>query len=278
MSVAAVPVALSAFATVYAVGMWRLRERTGGWARRPAGAFAAGWLLLAVALLPPVETLAARSFAAHMTQHLLVGVLAPLFVVLGAPLRIAHWAAPRKLDALRRRLGGALARLRRARGGRVGLAAVALHATAFWVWHAPHLYRAAARSELLHGSEHMILFVTGAFFWWVVAGTRWRSRPALGIGLVFLAALQGGAMAALITLAPRPLYGSGPGALVDQQLGGAIMWVPGGAVYLLAASIQFVRWLQSGPQDVRVPSQRATSSSVPRPMTTATAPSGTGPR
>lgn len=60
----------------------------------------------------------------------------------------------------------------------------------------------------------------------------------LGLGpavvLVSLVGLQGNLMAALITLAPAPLYASyaGAGGLLDQQEAGLLMWVPAAAIYL----------------------------------------------
>ncbi len=254
---------------MYVVGLWRLRRRTGGWARRQVAAFATGWCALAVALLPPLEVLTTRSFAAHMGQHMLLGVVAPLLIVLSTPIRIAQWAVPAELEAITHGSRALLPQVRRS-APVVGLLAVAAHGVSFWVWHVPALYRAAAGNEVVHVVEHTTLFLTGAFFWWVAVGVRWRARSALGIGLVFLAALQGGAMAALITLAPRPLYASGPGALVDQQLGGGdhvgAWWRPVpargvGAVGPLARS-------GSSPPSVRRRLRATTSYEELRPATT----------
>jgi putative membrane protein len=64
-----------------------------------------------------------------------------------------------------------------------------------------------------------------------------------------------GALAAIFTLAPHPLFAShltttaawGLTPLGDQQLAGAIMWVPGGGLYLTFGVVLFVRWLGAGP-------------------------------
>jgi cytochrome c oxidase assembly factor CtaG len=61
--------------------------------------------------------------------------------------------------------------------------------------------------------------------------------PFQGLGLTFVSALHLNVLGALITLAPRALYGAyagayGLSALEDQQLGGVLMWVMGGFVSL----------------------------------------------
>ena len=60
-------------------GRWR---REGGWR---AEAFYAGLVALVVATQPPLDGLADRSFSAHMVQHLLLQMVAPPLLVLGAP-------------------------------------------------------------------------------------------------------------------------------------------------------------------------------------------------
>ena len=81
-------------ASGYALGWWRLRRRGGvveGWR---VAASAGGWLSLVIALSSPLDRLAHASFAAHMTQHLLlIGVAAPL-LLLADPFAAFCWALP----------------------------------------------------------------------------------------------------------------------------------------------------------------------------------------
>ncbi|WP_412519323.1 cytochrome c oxidase assembly protein [Actinomadura madurae] len=53
-----------------------------------AGFFLVGCALLAVAVSPPVDAFAGRDFRGHMLQHLIIGMYAPLFLVLGAPITV----------------------------------------------------------------------------------------------------------------------------------------------------------------------------------------------
>ena len=65
--------------------------------------------------------------------------------------------------------------------------------------------------------------------------------------LVTLVCLQGNLLAALLTLAPQPLYAPYAGnPLADQQIAGLIMWVPAGLIYL-GSSCWALRCLFSAP-------------------------------
>src|SRR5262249_47509890 len=83
----------------YAVGWWRLRRRGGDIAGWRVAASAAGWLSVLVALSSPFDRLAHASFAAHMTQHLLLIVVAAPLVLLADPFAALCWALPGPLRA-----------------------------------------------------------------------------------------------------------------------------------------------------------------------------------
>ncbi len=233
-------------AVLYAAGLARLWQQAG--ARRgirpwQAAAFATGWLTLAAALVTPLDALGSRLFAAHMVQHELLMVVAAPLLVLGRPLAAWTWAFP---PGLRQRIGAATrwrwlatawAALTRP------LAAWGLHAVALWAWHVPVLFQAALHHEPVHVLQHASFLATALLFWWAVVGGDPRAqRGGFALASLFTTMMHTGALGALLTFAPTvwyPAYELGGGAmgltpLEDQQLGGLIMWVPGGAAYLLA--------------------------------------------
>lgn len=248
-----VPLVVSAL--LYGWGVIRLWRRAGrgrGISYVQLLYFVAGWLALAVALLSPIETLGTYSFAAHMLQHeLLMAVGAPL-MVLSRPLAAWTWA----LSAEGRRSAG--------RGMRHPLFAAAwgfitapvpawgLHAVALWAWHAPALFNATLVDDTAHTLQHICFLATALLFWWTVLGRDARVAPGVPILSLLTTLIHTGILGALITFAPSvwysvyltrsPLLGLDP--LVDQQLGGLIMWVPAGAVYLIAALALMLRWLR----------------------------------
>ena len=275
-----VVIALGATAALYAAGvraLWRHAGRGRGVTGRQASYFAGGVLVLALALLSPLDPLSESLFAAHMVQHMLLIAIAPPLLVGGAPLVAFAWAMPRRVRvAVHERWRGAPA-IRRASGG---VATLALspwvvwipHALAIWVWHLPGPYRLALHDPSAHALEHLSFFGTALALWWAVmrpAGVR-REGYAAGILVLLVTAMQSGALGALLLFARAAWYpeqAAGAAAwgytpLEDQQLAGLIMWIPGGFVYLIASSVLFLRWIDGGARSRRVvspapPLQRA---------------------
>jgi putative membrane protein len=214
-------------------------------------AFWSGWCALGVALVSPVHGLGAVLFSAHMIQHEVLMLIAAPLLVLGRPLPLFLWALPRPW---RRQLGQWGKSLWG--GWRVlthPLVAWALHAGALWVWHLPRLFQATLTSELAHAWQHLSFFGTALCFWWALL-SRHQELQGYGVAVlaVFTTALHSSLLGALLTFAPTSWYIAyahtaawGLTPLEDQQLGGLIMWIPAGAIYLLAALALGVGWLRA---------------------------------
>jgi cytochrome c oxidase assembly factor CtaG len=198
-------------------------------------AYAGAVLALCVALFSPVDARADGDFAWHMVQHLLLMLVAAPLLALSNAQFVALHALPLRG---RRRIGGMAAAIPGVRAGGRHAAAPWLAGLAFaattWLWHAPRLYEAALDSRALHAAEHLTFLFASAVFWRMVAtaGDR-RLDAGSSIMLVTLVGLQANLMAALLTLAPAPLYAH-QGGLERQQLAGLAMWVPAGLLYLAA--------------------------------------------
>jgi cytochrome c oxidase assembly factor CtaG len=128
-----------------------------------------------------------------------------------------------------------------------------LHGLALWAWHTPGLYQAALASEPVHILEHSSFFLTALLFWWIVIAPSHRELDkGMAVLYLFTTALQSGVLGFLITFASFPWYPAyaqttaawGLTPLEDQQLAGAIMWIPAGVVYVVAAVVLFVLWLR----------------------------------
>jgi putative membrane protein len=240
---------------LYAQGVRRLWRNAGhgaGIGAARAAAYALGWLALALALLSPLDPLGSMLFSAHMVQHELLMLVAAPLLVLGQPLAAFVWALP---VAWREPAGWAC----KASGLQAALRALSrpavawsVHAAALWAWHAPALFEAAVRHESVHMLQHASFFASALLFWWSLLGARAGRREGAALLYLFTTALHGGALGALLTMAGRPWYGGvyqdgaspwGFTPLEDQQLGGLIMWVPAGLVYLGAALALLASWL-----------------------------------
>jgi putative membrane protein len=201
--------------------------------------FMAGWVSLAVALLPPVDTMSGELFSMHMVQHELMMLLAAPLLVFSHPAALLIRGMPeffrRKFIWLLRRKSTLL--LRRL----ILLPSIAwlIHALALWGWHVPWMFQASLESELIHTLQHSSFFVSALVFWWACSGNRYRE---IGVAVfLFTTAAHASLLGALLTFSNTVWYPHylntapawGLSALQDQQLGGLIMWVPGGLVFLL---------------------------------------------
>jgi putative membrane protein len=207
------------------------------------GAFTAGVLLAAAALAPPAEAAVAVSLVAHMAQHLILVLLVAPLLAFGAPMLPLLTALPRRWRAPAHRLRPSPTTRRRAGAGGAA-AACLLHVGVLWVWHVPALYDLAVRTPAVHALEHATMLGTAALLWGTVVsrgGPIRRATPVAALAMFGAATLTVG-LAALITLAPGPLYDTytaargAEAALADQQLAGALMWSVGGIAYAAAGA------------------------------------------
>ena len=191
-------------------------------------ALVTGLVVTVATISPPVHSAADALFSAHMGQHLSLMLVAAPLIAFGSPWRV-----------------------------RVGPIPIWIAATAVvWAWHLPEFYDSALASNPLHALEHVSFLVTSVLFWAFVMS---EASPLARVGLTFATALQSSALGAVLAFASRPLYGShlrsaaswGMTPLEDQQLAGAVMWVPPGVIYLAVMIVLLYRWftLPDGRRD-----------------------------
>lgn len=240
---------------LYVRGLRHLWSRAGvgqGIRKWEAGAFAAGWLSLAVALVSPLDRLSDILFSAHMAQHEVLMLISAPLLVLGRSLLGFLWAfEPKRRERIgsRAQSPGAIAVWHALTGP---LAVWVLHGLALWIWHVPRLYEAALADDFVHGIQHLCFFVTAALFWWALVHGRFgRIGYGIAVFYVFTTALHSSILGALLTFAPRlwyPLYEARAArwsldALQDQQLAGLLMWIPAGVIFLVLGLALFAAWL-----------------------------------
>jgi cytochrome c oxidase assembly factor CtaG len=266
---------LLVLAVVYGRGWrvlrWQMPDRFPVWR---LASFLGGLATLLVAVASPIDAFAGLLLQVHMVQHLLLMMVAPPLLLLGAPLvpllrglppRVAKdWIGPFVgWPALRRAFTLATHPI-------VCWSALVL---ATWLWHLPAFYQVALRSPAWHAVEHATFLAAGLLFWWPVVQP-WPSRaawPRWTMPLyLLLADIQNTIFAAFLTFSERvlyPAYGSVPrlgglSALDDQVAAGAIMWVPGSVLFLVPAAVITVQML--APR--AAPAGRARSVAPPRTL------------
>jgi cytochrome c oxidase assembly factor CtaG len=185
--------------------------------------YGGGLVALAVALSPPVDKLADELLFAHMAEHLLIGDIAALLIVLGT-------TGPLLAPILRNRY------LRWLRVFSHPVVAVACWAVNFYAWHLPALYQAALRHPGLHALEHATFLGFGIAVWMALLGPlpkpRWFGNGAR-LAYIIVVRLVGTVLGNTMVFAGTvfyPYYLSGDAKwhispLGDQVAAGALMMV-----------------------------------------------------
>lgn len=204
-----------------------------------------GLLAVAIALLGPLDTFNEELFFLHMLQHLFLMQAGAPLILLGRPVQLALKAISVK------RSGPVLKVILRKRWVRTGLTfitaplfATLVYNTNLAMWHVPSFYDAALRNGTIHDLEHLLFFGFALLFWWPIIDPvpRHHKMPKhWAIVAVFVSMVVGIAIGAILTLSPSVIYPYYLGTpkpwgltpLSDQQIGGVIMWVGGGFIYLI---------------------------------------------
>ncbi len=254
----ALAAALLLTAAIYLRGWRALRRRApNSWHRSLPAAFIGGLIVIYLALASPIETFAPLLLQVHMLQHLLLMMVAPPLLWLGAPLFPLVRGLPREI---RRYWAAPLLRWTPL----VRLATVLTHpitawiifVAATWLWHLPPTYELALADPAWHYAQHVCFLLAGMIFWYPVVRP-YPARPAwstwLLVPYLILADVQNTILAALLTFSDQVLYPyylsmprlGGVSALDDQSIAGVIMWVPGSVVFLVPLAWIGVRLLQA---------------------------------
>ena len=243
-------------------------------------AFIGGIIAIGAALESPLDALGAQWLQAHMVQHLLLMMVAPPLLWLGAPL--LPMLSGLSIWLLRRWVGALIAWPPVTRSCRwlVRLpVAWVVFVASTWFWHSPPLYERALGSEFWHYAQHACFLATALLFWWPVVQP-WPSRPVVppwGIVLyLILADVQNTVLSAWLVFAERLIYPSyaavarpwGISALTDQAAAGAIMWVPGSIAFLVPVAWMVSQLLSpKGSQIIALRRQTVVDGSVGRGST-----------
>jgi putative membrane protein len=211
-------------------------------------AFLAGMFSLWIAIGSPLSAFDEASLTVHMIQHILLMLVIPPLVLLGAPsLPLLHglpqWFVRTTLGPVLRwrpvqNLGTFLSH---------PLVCWILASVALIAWHVPWAFDLALRSDFWHEVEHACFFSTSILFWWPVvqpfpSEAHW---PRWSIPLyLFLGMLPGSGLGAFLAFCDRTLYAGykeapsifGVTSLQDQIIAGALMWVLGVFICLVPAA------------------------------------------
>jgi putative membrane protein len=244
-------VVVVAAAAGYALGVHRLARRGRSWPRSRSLSFAAGLVVILVATQSGLAAYDRVLFSLHVVQHLLLGMVAALLLVLSAPVTLALQASGRTGQ---RRLLRAL---------HSHPVRVMTHPVTAWllfggtlaVLYFTGLYELSLRNNWVHAAVHAHFLVVGFLFMAVVVAVD-PIPVALGFGarlLYVLVALPFHAFLGVAILTADDVLAAGwyenvvrdwgASPLSDQRTGAGLLWVAGELFGVVAALVVVRRWM-----------------------------------
>ena len=204
--------------------------------------FTAGVLVIFFSLLSPLHILGDHYlFSAHMTQHVLLTLVAPPLLILGTP----DWLIR---PLLRPNLSFYVWRFVTR-----PVVAVLVFNLVFALWHVPDLYNLSVTVHAVHVTEHLLFIGAAMLMWWPLTSSM-PELPRLPYSLqmvyLFVLSITQIFVFVFVTFSKQPLYEwyvKAPqiwviSPLVDQQIGGIIMKVGGSILFLTLIVIAFFKW------------------------------------
>ena len=243
-------------AGVYAAGMLAYRVRRGrSWSSWRAASWTAGTALVAVALSPVLSGIATEA-RGHMVQHLMLGMLGPTALVMGAPVTLL-------LGSTAPRVGRAVARVLRSRPFHVAshpVSAAVLHVGGLFALYLTPLYAASVEHGVVHHLVHVHFLAAGYLFAWAIAGpdpAPRRPGTATRAAVLVLAAGAHSYLGKLLYARAGELPpGAGHGA-GEMEVAAQWMYYGGDVAELLLAAALFATWYRHAGRPAQLEPQRA---------------------
>jgi putative copper resistance protein D len=240
------PFALGVLVSVIGLGIWYLQLE---WAVSLAGhrwspvrtaSFLTGLAMVDLALQSPIATFTMSYFQAHVIQHLLLMVVAPPLLAVGAPLSLyLERVGPRHVPAL----GLVNAKVFR----------VATHPVPVWFLYYFSMFAFFLTSALDYSMLHMWVMdtvnvgflVTAALFWWPLVGfdpvPHWRMSPGAKLTNLLIGIPVESFLALALFSDPHPaasMY-----SMSSTRAGAGILWASALVATLVSIVPVFVQWL-----------------------------------
>jgi putative membrane protein len=246
-------------AALYLYAVWRLRQRGDHWPPGRTVAFILGGLgSIASVTVTGIEAYDTTLVSVHMVQHMVLSMVGPIFLALGAPTALALRTlqpGPRK----------ALVTVLHSRFVRVltfPLVAFGLFIANPFVLYFTSLYRATLEHVWLHEFIHFHFIVTGCLFFWPLLGldplpNRW---PYPGRALLMVLSVPFHTVLGLTIMQSKELLGGDwypnlgltwMDPYSDQVTAGGILWAGGEIVSVTMLGILVVQWVRQSEREAK---------------------------
>jgi len=262
-SVDPIPFVVTVWAVgLYLLGVWTLRRRGDRWPVGRTLAFVVlgmGSFILATA--SGLSTYDTTLLSVHMVQHMILSMIVPLSLALGAPVTLALRTLPTTpkrwlLVVLHSRVAKVLA---------FAPLAFLLYVISPWALYFSSWYDASLHHELVHEMMHVHLVLVGTLFFWPIVGIdpipgrvgypfrvllvvlTLPFHAFLGVTIMSQDTLIGGSW--YPDLHHGPMGAWLPQPLDDQHLAGGILWSSGDLVGLIFFAVLFTQWVRSSMRE-----------------------------
>ncbi len=261
---APLPLVITVWVTaLYVLGLRTLARRGDHWPVGRTLAFLVGMGTFYVATSSGFAAYDTTLLSVHMVQHMLLSMLVPLALALGAPITLALRTLPRTprrwlLAVLHSRVAKVLS---------FPPLAFGLYILSPWALYFSGWYDASLQSVFVHEMTHVHLVLVGSLFFWPLVGVDplpgrigYPSRVLLtvltlpfhaflGVTIMGQQRLLGGDWYPALHSGPMGSWLPDPAA--DQELAGGILWASGDLIGLSFFAVLFVQWVRSSMQEGR---------------------------
>jgi putative copper resistance protein D len=248
---------------LYLWGVLRMHRRGDRWPLGRTAAFLGGMVAAAMATVSGIATYDDTLLSVHMAQHMILAMLVPLAMALGAPITLALRTLPRRprgwlLTALHSWVAKVLS---------FPPLTFTLFVVTPWALYFSGWYAATLHHDYLHEMTHLHMVLVGCLFFWPLVGIdplpSRISYPArmllvvltlpfhafMGVTIMSQEKLIGGDW--YPDLHPGRMGAWLPNPHTDQHLAGGILWSAGDAIGLLFFGVLFVQWVRSSMAEAR---------------------------
>ena len=248
------------FAGLYLAGVWRLRQRGDAWPTGRIVAWLCGCAVLLFATSSGIGRYMPAMFSIHMAAHMLLSMLVPVLLVLGAPVTLALRALPAAgkdgppgprewlLAGLHSRVSHFLTN---------PIVATVIFVAGFYGLYFGGIFDVAVTSHAAHVAMNLHFLLTGYLFYWVVIGVDPTPRPIPPIAklAVVFASLPLHAFFGVVLMGTKAVLAGDfyrslqlswhSDLLADQRLGGGIAWSAGEVPLVLVLIALLIQWRRS---------------------------------
>jgi putative copper resistance protein D len=254
-----IAVMLVVAAGLYLYGVHRLRARGDKWPLSRTVLFVgAGLGSIAAVTVSGLHAYDTTLISVHMVQHMVLSMVAPIFLALGAPVTLAL----RVLRGAPRKRLLALVHSRVARVLSFPLVAYALFVANPFVLYFSGLYRLTLENPLAHELVHAHFILTGCLFFWPLLGLdplpgRW---PYPGRALLMVLSVPFHTVLGLTIMQSTTLLGGDwypslglawADPWTDQKVAGGILWAGGEFVSVTMIGVLLMQWFKQSEREAR---------------------------